>query len=258
MMRHLIALLAIACLSFPAQASDDKAKTRFESANKAYVAKDYKTAATLYEQVISADKIENPTVYLNLGNTYFREGKLGHAVYAYRRGLRLEPSPSVEKNLKKNLETIRTALRAQSKAPKGKTQLTDDESLLYVVTHFLGRELLTTCFLVFWLMFIGILIYRRLRPESGGLGVASITTGLAAFMLGMTLWGQVYSDDSQKVGVVVAEQGALREGPYEKAEGSALPEGAEVRILEGNDQWLRVRLKSGQEGWVLAPEVKSL
>ena len=250
---------ALMCLvTLPASASNGHAQRRFEEANQAYASKDYAKAAELYEAIISRDKIENPKVYLNLGNAYFRSDKLGLAIYAYRRALRLEPSATIQTSLNRNLEATRARLRGRAKDAQTKTQLTDDESLLYVVTHFMSRELLTTSFLVFWLMFIGVLILRRLRPDIGGLGIASITTGLAGLILGLLLWGQVYSDESIQAGIVVTDEAVLREGPYEKASGNRVPEGSEVRIIAGDDKWLHVKLKGEREGWVDASEVKRL
>ncbi len=241
-----------------ATASPESAQRRFEEANRAYAEKDYGRATTLYEAIITRDGIENPKVYLNLGNTYYRSDQLGLAVYAFRRALRLEPSASLKARLNRNLETIRAALRARTKTDNVKSQLTDDESLLYVITHFMSQELLTTSFLVFWLMFIGVLVTRRLRPKLGGLGVASVTTGLAGLILGLLLWGQVYSDDSVHKGIVVVGDAVLREGPYDKATGAPLPEGSEVKIIEGNKEWLHVKMKGDREGWVATPKVKEL
>jgi hypothetical protein len=197
-------------------------------------------------------------VYLNLGNAYYRQDQFGHAVHAYRQGLRLEPPARIRTSLNRNLETTQSVLRSRYKSGKVKSQLMDNESLLYTITHAIGRELLTTSFLVFWLMFLTVLCLRRLRKKMAGLGVSAITTGLAALILGLMLWGQVHSEQSIQSGIVLGEGTILREAPGKQSDGEALPEGIEVRIIDGNDTWIRIALKNEREGWVQSQDIGQL
>ena len=84
-------LLFCAQLSFAAPADD------FKAANKLYDAGKFAEAAAAYE------KLEPKTahVFYNLGNAWFRDGKLGLAILNYERARRLAPrDPDILANLK--------------------------------------------------------------------------------------------------------------------------------------------------------------
>ncbi|MGM9689047.1 MAG: tetratricopeptide repeat protein [Alloprevotella sp.] len=86
-----------ACFTFAAAAgkpTDDKA-----AADKAYRAKNYVQAASLYEACVkqatasgNASADERATLYYNLGNAYYRLKDYAHAVLNYRRALHLNPA----------------------------------------------------------------------------------------------------------------------------------------------------------------------
>lgn len=60
-------------------------------ADSAYNREDYQQALRLYNKVLEEEGA-SPTVYYNLGNTYFRLNNIGHAVLNYERALKLAPS----------------------------------------------------------------------------------------------------------------------------------------------------------------------
>ena len=75
-------------------------------ADSAYVQDDFARAAALYQQAIdslgpSAER------YYNLGNSYYRTGKLGQAIISYERALRMDPS---NQDIKDNLEYVNTKI----------------------------------------------------------------------------------------------------------------------------------------------------
>jgi SH3-like domain-containing protein len=52
--------------------------------------------------------------------------------------------------------------------------------------------------------------------------------------------------------VVITEEAAVRYGPLEEAQTAfQLPEGAEVRILDGKGEWVQVRDGLGRTGWLM-------
>ncbi len=63
----------------------------FQKANDAYNQKNYVDAITLYEELV-AEGYQDPVVYYNLGNAYFKNDKLAKALLWYERALRLDPS----------------------------------------------------------------------------------------------------------------------------------------------------------------------
>lgn len=65
------------------------AQTTFEEANALYAEGNYTDAVAAYEYLLQ----ETPAaeIYYNLGNAYFRQNELAHAILNYERALRLRP-----------------------------------------------------------------------------------------------------------------------------------------------------------------------
>lgn len=75
-------------------------------ADSAYNQQDYNTAVRLYHQAMNNEGV-SPQLYYNLGNTYYRLGKLGRSVLYYRRALNLDPSFSEARD---NLAFVNTQI----------------------------------------------------------------------------------------------------------------------------------------------------
>ena len=61
-----------------------------QEADSAYMNDDFIKAAKLYEE-IAANEGTSSNLFYNLGNAYYRQGKLGLAILNYERALRLDP-----------------------------------------------------------------------------------------------------------------------------------------------------------------------
>lgn len=75
-------------------------------ADSAYTADDFTTAANLYSKIIS-EQGSSPQLYYNLGNSYYRLGKLGKAIVNYERALRIDPQ---FEEAKTNLEFVNSRI----------------------------------------------------------------------------------------------------------------------------------------------------
>ena len=69
----------------------DEAAVHFEQANQAYRNAEFQQAITMYEQILASGQ-ENPALYYNLGNAYFKTQNIPAAVLNYERARRLAPS----------------------------------------------------------------------------------------------------------------------------------------------------------------------
>ena len=71
--------------------------------DSAYSAGDYATAIDVYERLLADG--ESAVLYYNLGNAYYKEDEMAHAILNYERALRLAPS---DKDIRFNLELARS------------------------------------------------------------------------------------------------------------------------------------------------------
>ena len=70
-----------------AQSSDELMK----NGNKFYQEGQFEQAVQTYQKIIGQG-FESGAVYYNLGNAYFKSGKLGYAIFCYEKGLKLQPN----------------------------------------------------------------------------------------------------------------------------------------------------------------------
>lgn len=88
MKRYIYTLLLFFVTMMPMLAS---ASLVVDKADSAYMNDDFKQAVELYTQAID-DGGSSTMLYYNLGNSYYRMGKLGNAIVCYERALRLDPT----------------------------------------------------------------------------------------------------------------------------------------------------------------------
>ncbi len=103
-MKRYISIILIAITSFTTNQGYSQALDA--RADSAYTAGDFALATSLYEQTIKESGTSAPLLY-NLGNSYYRQGKLSKAVLAYERSLRLNPS---DRMARINLEFVNSKL----------------------------------------------------------------------------------------------------------------------------------------------------
>lgn len=103
-MKTFITTIFIAISLFAANRTS--AQTTTEDADSAYMAGDYALASDIYEKTISENGTSASLLY-NLGNSYYRQGKLPKAIIAYERALRLNPSDEM---IRSNLDFVNSKL----------------------------------------------------------------------------------------------------------------------------------------------------
>jgi hypothetical protein len=256
------AAAAPAAQAAPQGATADSPEALFAQANRLYFAGDWRGSAEAYAKIVERFEIEDPALYHNLGNAYFRSGAYGSAILYYKRALRLEPDKATSEAIAQNLDAARRILQARYRASSDASLVYGDPSgIVYQVTHLVGDTVLAIVFGVLWLSLFLLLSLRRLRPPSTGVlwpGRLAVPVAVLVGLAGFLLWGRLSTDASQRIGVVIASDAKLRDGKHEVAQGRDLPEGLEVRILDGDEAWTQVELAGGRRGWVTLKDVKQI
>ena len=102
-LRKVLFFLLTLCLIGSAYAQD----TALKEAEVAYTKEDYAKAIELYEGILKSNG-ESAAVYYNLGNTYYKAGKIAPAILNYERCLLLDPGDS---DARFNLQMARPSIR---------------------------------------------------------------------------------------------------------------------------------------------------
>ena len=210
----------------------------FERANAAYKAGDFPTAIKTFEQLVG-EHVENPAVFYNLANAYYRSGKLGLAIANYERALQLDPGlDNAQRNLSHCVDETKQHLARPLAAGW-------EQGLLF--WHYRLRPDITRALaLVFWVALwalLGLLQYRRVRYLKG---VAALT-GILALAFGASAWAK---SASGTLAVTVSETAKVRYATDDKSTVRfELHEGDRVSVDRRERGWARVKTAGGETGW---------
>src|SRR3989339_1997616 len=146
--------MRIFLLIFSLMASGVFADADFNAANKLYESGKYTESAAAYNTIIG-DGNQSAEVYYNLGNSYFKEKKLGLAILSYEKALKISPR---DPDIKYNLDFARSFIKETAVADAASKFL----SSLY--NYLTLNELCVILSVVFFLL-MALVIYRRFKKD---------------------------------------------------------------------------------------------
>jgi tetratricopeptide (TPR) repeat protein len=219
----------------------------FAFANRAYDEARHDEARDLYARLVALG-YGSAAVHYNLGNTHLRAGDQGRAIASYLRAQSLAPR---DQDLNANLTFARGTTTDDLEPPSTPALL---RTLFF--WHFgTSRAELVRALVVVDLLFFAVLaalLYRRrseaLRWVAGGLLVLLVVLATSTALRLLR--------PSRTAVVVVPEVEAYTGTTADSSVRFRLHAGTEVRALEQRDGWVRLRLPSGEQGWVAQEQVE--
>ncbi len=232
------------------EARADLLDEAWKRGNEAHLRGDYAAAAAAYEQldrqhVVSAD------LYYNLGVTYFRQGQVGRAIWAFERALVVAPD---DEDARFNLAQAR---KLASQRARDKLEGAEREPPWIRVVTFLGPSTQVWLFCGLYLGCFALLFWRRAMAHDARLAVttAAALVGTGALLVGALIAGRAALDRIPSA-IVLPDRVAVKEGPDPSLRTSfEVHAGLRVRVVAREQDWVRVRLANGLEGFVPAEDV---
>jgi len=220
-------------------------------ANVAYLNRDYRTAQSLYENLIE-DGARDPAINFNLGNAYYQTGDLGRALLNYRRAQQFWPrDPDLNSNLARVRSERVDLLGDETGFLEGLASLTDN------ILTVLELSILVGLLWTIWFMLLGVMILKSSSRSSlrQPLIVLGVFLLIGLFLLGSRL----YLNSYRRLGVVVEQVVQVRSGPGETyLELYPLHAAAELHVWETRNGWIQFALADGRLGWVPSQVVETV
>lgn len=194
-------------------------------------------ALTQYEQALK-DYPNDPFVYYNIGNCYFKMGSIGLAAANYYRAFKLRPRNG---DIRHNL-SLALAQSGETLVPAGVPPILHKTFFTFSVPELKGLVYLTG-----WLTCLSIGLWFLLRK--GGKWVIV----LLLIWIGCTGWFYVrYQEENIPLAFIASPIAEVRSGPGTNFPVSAsVKQGHLVQILDRKDNWQQVIIRSeGLKGWV--------
>lgn len=238
-------LIFILPLAWSAAAWSKGPEAVMKEAEKLYEEEQFASASAKYMEIIN-DGYESSALYYNLGNTYYRLGKLGPSILYYRRAQKLSPQDA---EIAENLSYCRTLVVDES-APEARMMNSWLAELPWKFGFF------EMCAAACGLFFLAIILFCvTVYSDSLTLKNLSRRAGWLFIVFWMIVSSTIaYRIDSEKKspsGVILSSRVEALAGPGESySPVFILHEGAEVQIRKTKDQWYQISYPSVGAGWV--------
>jgi len=231
------------------------AQSSFEKGNALYQKGEYKQAAQEYENILKEEKQHSAELYFNLGNCYYKLNKVAPSIYNYEKALVLKPNDAETLN---NLKFARKLTIDEIKdVPKvGFAKLIQNFTGIFNYNTWAWISIGIA--FIFLLSFIG--YYFSQLTLSKRIYFIGMFILLFALLLSVSAGITEKSHyDNDLPAIVFAEMTEVRSEP-QKAGSSIflLHEGAKVYVKETLENWKKIELTDGTEGWIDASAIKEV
>ena len=229
-------------------------ESTLKKAEEAYAKEDYTQAIELYESVLKSYG-ESAMVYYNLGNAYYKAGKVAPTILNYERALLLNPGDS---DTRFNLQVARQKT-VDKIEPIGEFFLT---RWIGTVEDVYSADGWAKWGVASFLLFIGCLVlfffskWIRLKKIGFFAGICFLLISLVA---------NLFADSQQDKllhradAIVFASTVTVKSSP--DASGTdlfILHEGTKVTIKSTLGEWSEIQLEDGNVGWMPSKEIQQI
>lgn len=252
MKRLIICILTVFASASLVSAQDTAAL--WDEANTAYYNNDYVSAVALYDSIARSGMVSSK-LYYNMGNAYFKAGKIGKSILYYNKAQRLAPG---NEDIAHNLEIANTYTRNRIEPIPDfflKRWMRSFSSIMS------GNSWAVLSVVFFGLVLGGLLLYllplgRRARKAGFYGGLAALILFLFAFSFAAT--DHKESTDAAQA-IVTSASASVKSSPDNAGKDLfLLYEGAKVEVRDSLNGWREIVLADGNRGWIKAEAIEMI
>ena len=246
-------LLMLVIFTSYAEASGE-IERMMQQGNDYYQNKQYEKAIDSYNKLVD-EGYSGTSLFYNLGNAYYREGKIGYAILYYQKALKLSPGDDdVQHNLA--IANLKTVDKIDTLPQFFLFQWWEN---LLAVFSLSGWTYLAYAFYILLLLSIGLYFFVKnsklqkylFFSGSGSLLLLIITSVLLVVNLNRQL--------NIKNGVIVSSIVNVKVSPDATSNDAFIVhEGLTVREEDSVDNWIKIRLDDGKEGWMPKGDIRTI
>lgn len=226
----------------------------FEEGNTAYNKGDYNKAIALYEKTLKLGQ-HSTALYYNLGNAYYRLNNVAESIYYFEKAKRLNPKDSdiqVNSAFARNMTIDAIEFLPES-------QLAQLKKRLFNSLSFNSWSILTVVLLwVFVGLFLSYLLFNSTQLKRSfffsSLGVLLLFSG--SFLITFSINQQ---EKNTQFAILFSNQIDIWSEPNQQGELLfTLHEGTKVQLLDDLEEWQKIRISNGSEGWINNASLRAL
>ena len=198
--------------------------------------------------------IENAPLYYNLGNAWYKENDMAHAILCYERALKIDPSYS---DAAYNLEFARAGIQDKIVEVPAFFLIRWVESL----GHLVSSNVWVAIAFIFLVLCAGMVLMFLLARSSAAskagfiTAIVSLVLSVSAFALAGVQKADYNRADSAVVMSPVCSVRSAPSGTNAK-DLFVLHEGTKVEIVDRVGEWINIELSDGRQGWMLSSDIE--
>ena len=223
-----------------------------DAGTKAYNESDFERAIDEWRTCVD-NGVENADLFYNLGNAYFRNGKLGFSIFYYKKALRLR---ATDDDILHNLKYAEAMTR-------DKVEEDDEENPLltglFKAHHALSLKMqLLVLIALFWVIAIILTIQKvSIKDSAKNLCTGAVFILTTIFcVIGASAAYKIVVLETEITGVVTAADADVTSAPSDKSQTlNTLSEGTSFEVLSLQGNFAEIRLGDKIKGFVKLSEV---
>jgi tetratricopeptide (TPR) repeat protein len=228
--------------------------TIFKEGNSAYNKGNFEKAISYYKEILDEGK-HSSDLYFNIGNSYYRLNRVAESIFYYEKAKQLDPSSDkiqFNSSFAKNM-----TIDSIEELPK--SQL---EELKIKIFDFFSIKNWAILIVFFSWLFLALFLLYLFSNKSSLKRIFFSLSIICLFILISTFsicYLSKMEKKSNQFAIIFSNQLNIWPEPNERGEIKfILHKGTKVNLLENLDEWKKIRIANGSEGWIKNPELKSL
>lgn len=215
-------------------------------ANNAFQEQNYQKAEEEYMKVAN-EGVKNFELFYNLGNTYFKLNDLGNARLYYEKAAKFEP---MNKELNENIAMLLASIKDKEDIQRSFVETILRKVYFAFSINLLGVFVLT--FFILMMAFIVLLIMSRSAVLKRIVKIFLVILAVIFFLVTVTEVMRIRDFYAVDSAVILDETVIAYSGPSDDfPQVFTIHDGLKVSIERFDNDWVLIKLPSGNGGWVL-------
>ncbi|MDT0676427.1 SH3 domain-containing protein [Autumnicola musiva] len=226
----------------------------FQEANEAYSAGNYEEAITKYDQILESGEA-SAALYYNLGNAHYKLNNVAESIYNFEKALLRDPG---DEDIRNNIEFARNMAidDIQEVEQTGFSQSMDN--LISTFTANSWAIIAIICCALFAAFFLAYYYIQKPLVKRIFFGI-SILMVFCGFLSIYFAYSQEEIMENNQFAIVFSEEAQVRNEPSLRGDGAfLLHEGTKARVIEDYQEWVKIELANGNQGWINKKSIRKL